>query len=216
MKVMVFSSTLFPENTISLAAGVCYGKRDMKWSRIVNCWKRGHMGVFEHASVSFLVEGVSRACTHQIVRHRLASFCEESKRYVEMDIESDDWYVVPPSIEADPDTLANFKRTMRWDGVQYKEAIERGIKREDARYLLPDATKTSIFITMNLRELFHFFDLRTDKAAQWEIREMAWNMYDACESNLAFKNLVRLWKEGRDEDGRAHVLEEGDRLDQQV
>ena len=182
MEIEIISCTANPIKAISLAAGTCYGKHDVSAKRVRNCYKSGHMSVFEHASITFRVEGISRACSHQLVRHRLASFAQLSQRYCKVDVESHDWYVMSPEYQRAPykdnpilgmpaDDF--FSLCMIDCAKNYSDALEAGIKPEDARYLLPEATKTNITVTMNARELFHFLDLRTSQSAQWEIRELA-------------------------------------------
>lgn len=158
---------------ISEAAGLCYGKTDRSVKRVRSCYKVGHTGILEHASVSFLVKGISRACSHQLVRHRMASYLQESQRYVKYDLSGDDWYVIPPSVDKNIYMLAEYNDKMAADAKAYRDALAYGIKPEDARYLLPNAMKTNIVVTMNVRSLFHFFDLRLGHRAQWEIRELA-------------------------------------------
>lgn len=180
MKVGLVSYTHNPEQVVSLAAGTCYNRSDYSYDRVRNCYRRGHMSVFEHASVTFSVEGISRSCSHQLVRHRLASYTQQSQRYVRINTSSDDWYVIPPSIkEASPCTLKEYKDAMRNLAEKYWTMMKSGINPEDARFILPEATKTSVIVTMNYRELLHFFDLRLDKHAQWEIRELANKMLEA-------------------------------------
>lgn len=136
----------------------------------------GHLSVIEHASFTFSVEGVSRALTHQLVRHRLASFSQQSQRYVSLD---DPTYVIPDTIAADPKTRQLYEDTMKriWDA--YRELGET-VPPEDARYVLPNGCTTNITITMNARELLHFFSLRCCNRAQWEIRDMADRMLALC------------------------------------
>lgn len=143
-------------------------------SRIVGM---GHHSVIEHAVFTFSVEGVSRALTHQLVRHRVASFSQQSQRYVSMDVPS---FVTPHSVENNKDALKIYDNTMKviWDA--YRGLEKMGIKPEDARYLLPNGCTTNITITMNARELLHFFSLRCCERAQWEIREMAEEMLRLC------------------------------------
>ena len=174
MKVTVLSATDKPVDVISLAAGICYGKSDVSEKRIRHCFINDHMSVFEHASITFQVEGISRACMAQLTRHRLVSFCVESQRYNRYDLSGFDWYVIPPSFDGEKRTLPApfFDTAMASASFDYKKALAHGIKPEDARYLLPEATKTNLVMTMNARNLFHIFDMRLDKAAQWEIREL--------------------------------------------
>lgn len=174
MDVRIITATEKPVDVIALAAGTCYGIQDTNARRVRACFKAGHLSVFEHASVTFRVEGVSRACLAQMTRHRLASYCVESQRYNRYDLTDEYWYVIP---EGAADKLTWFRKCMRDAASAYQQALNMGIKPEDARYLLPEATKTNLICTMNCRELFHFLDLRTDTAAQWEIRDLAWRLF---------------------------------------
>jgi thymidylate synthase (FAD) len=186
MNVEVITATQRPMDVISAAAGCCYGKSNYSEKRVRTCYKAGHMSVFEHASATFRVSGISRACSHQLVRHRVGvSFSQQSQRYCKVDVDGD-WFVMPPSFDAGEDdpTLTMerdeyFYMCMYGAARNYQDALKAGIKPEDARYLLPEATKTEIVVSMNVRELFHFLDLRESKAAQWEIRELARAMVDA-------------------------------------
>jgi len=125
-----------------------------------------------HGSATFLFEGISRACTHQLVRHRLASFSQESQRYV--DLSKGEWNaIIPPAVAENPAAKARLDEA--WDYLQkiYQELREMGIRKEDARFLLPNAAETRIVTTMNFAAWSHFLWLRAvDKAAQWEIRDM--------------------------------------------
>ncbi|MBQ9784272.1 MAG: FAD-dependent thymidylate synthase [Clostridia bacterium] len=180
MNVTVMSATERPIETISLAAGTCYGKTDVSAKRVANCYRAGHMSVFEHAYVQFRIEGVSRACMAQLTRHRLTSFAVESQRYNRYDFtDSDDWCVIPPSIEANPEARRLFVGGARKDALDYTALLAMGVKPEDARYKLPEATKTNLVMTCNVRELFHIFDMRLATSAQWEIRGLAEAMRDA-------------------------------------
>lgn len=170
MQITILSATPDPMTTISVAAGTCYGKHDISAKRVVNCYNSGHLSVFEHAFVTFEIEGISRACSHQLVRHRLASYSQQSQRYCCVDVDSGDWYVIPPSMAGG----TRFEDSMRAYADEYRDALIEGVNPEDARYLLPEATKTTIVVTMNLRELFHFLDVRSSKRAQWEICDLAY------------------------------------------
>ncbi len=131
--------------------------------------KNGHLSVLEHACATFLIKGGSRAFTHQLVRHRMASFTQQSQRYVD---ESDFRYVTPPSIEEDPEALKIFEDFMEEARRTYALLKEKGIRKEDARFVLPNAVESEIVITANFREWRHIFTLRGDRAAQWEIRKI--------------------------------------------
>lgn len=196
MEVTIVQKTPDMVDVISRAAGICYGKDDSSLKRIRSCYKSGHTGVFEHASVTFKVMGISRACSHQLVRHRIASYCQESQRYNRYDLSRDDWYVTPPELESNP-AYSQFVRAMNTASVCYRMALENGVKPEDARFILPEAMKTSIMVTMNIRTLFHFFDLRLGHRAQWEIRELADRM--ASEMEKVEPELMEIYFEFRNE-----------------
>jgi thymidylate synthase (FAD) len=134
----------------------------------------GHTSIIEHASFTFSVEDVSRAMTHQLVRHRIASYTQQSQRYVTYDTLAK--YVIPPRIAENTDAKKTFDETLEKISDTYQELIKKGIPKEDARFILPNAAKTNIIITMNARELRHFFNLRCCARAQWEIREVAIEM----------------------------------------
>ena len=167
-----------PLSFIGRVAGISHGKDDESVKRALGCWRAGHGSVLEHVSVTFKAEGISRACSHQLVRHRMASYVQESQRYTRIDTERDDWYVMPPSFDTDYeesgyDHRKTFEGAMRFCAQEYKLMLDCGMRLEDARYLLPEACKTSVNVTMNLRELESFYKLRADRHAQWEIRDLA-------------------------------------------
>jgi thymidylate synthase (FAD) len=135
----------------------------------------GHASVLEHVTLTYGVEGISRAASHQLVRHRIASYSQQSQRYVAAKF----GYVTPPTVAASPDLLAGYERHMAACSRLYAKLMTAGVPPEDARFALPNATETKILITMNARELHHFFALRTCRRAQWEIREMAKRMLAA-------------------------------------
>lgn len=176
MRVTVERATDKPVEIISMAAGICYGKGDaasVSIRRVENCYANGHLSVFEHAEVSLRVEGISRACMAQLTRHRLVSFCVESQRYNRYDLTGDDWYVKPEAFDERPFDGFCYKDALHTCAENYMSALKAGIRPEDARYLLPEATKTNLVMTLNCRELYHFLDMRLAKSAQWEIRDLA-------------------------------------------
>lgn len=129
----------------------------------------------KHGAATFLIEGISRSCSHQIVRHRLASFSQESQRYVSLD--KGGWgAVIPPAIAGNPEALTVLEGA--WNDLQAAYAALRalGIRKEDARFLLPNAAETRLVMTMHYPALRHFFWLRLDKSAQWEVQEVARDM----------------------------------------
>ena len=177
MKVTLLRITEYPEELITSSARVCYASQpktpdaNVKLIRNLKDW--GHLSMFEHACATFLVEGVSRACTHQLVRHRIASFSQQSQRYVN---ESGFDYVTPPTVEKDPKVKKVYDEAVEYARKSYKELMELGVPKEDARFLLPNATSSKIVVTMNFRELRHFIKLRTEKGAQWEIQALGREM----------------------------------------
>lgn len=135
--------------------------------------REGHESLIEHASVTFEISGISRACSHQLVRHRLASYSQESQRYVNMDAPE---FVAPPAVDDNAEARAIWDEFTAQVTDAYQRLRALGIRKEDARFVLPNATATRIIVTMNFRSLRHLFTVRCDPAAQWEIRELALEM----------------------------------------
>ncbi|MDI6846659.1 MAG: FAD-dependent thymidylate synthase [Candidatus Bathyarchaeia archaeon] len=135
----------------------------------------GHVSVIEHAGFTFSIEDVSRAMTHELVRHRIASYTQQSQRYVTYD--TLEKYVTPPSIADTIEAKKMFDGTLEKISETYQKLLKLGIPKEDARFILPNAAKTNIIVTMNARELRHFFNLRCCARSQWEIREVATEMF---------------------------------------
>ena len=129
-----------------------------------------HESVLEHASASFKISGISRALTHQLVRHRLCSFTQQSQRYVN---ENDFNYIEPDDIKSNPTAHKIYTELMEHVRDQYSQLRDLGIRKEDARFILPNSIESEIIMTANLRELRHVIRLRGEKAAQWEIRRLA-------------------------------------------
>ena len=188
MHVTMINHTPMPEQTVAMAARTCYSPDDLRdlsdldpeivSALLVKVIGMGHLSCLEHAGFTFAVEGISRACSHQLVRHRIASFSQRSQRYV---TEAEPSFVVPPSVcEAPTIIRERFVGVMRmlWD--EYNGLVQRGIPPEDARFVLPNACETQLVVTMNARELRHFFGLRTCRRAQWEIRDLAVAMLKEC------------------------------------
>lgn len=194
MKVMLLSYTKNADEICAAAGRSCYsekpadeimgtGNPEKTLSSIV---EMGHHSVVEHAVFTFSVSGVSRSLTHQLVRHRIASFSQQSQRYVPLDKPT---YVTPPTIAEDPGSLEVYEKAMEDIWNIYAKLSEK-VPVEDARYILPNGCTTNITITMNARELLHFFALRCCDRAQWEIREMAEEMLRLCKevSPTIFEN----------------------------
>lgn len=175
MKVELISHTTDAATLCGQAAAVCTDSRNYG-SALNHAVGSGHTSVLEHAVFTFKVEGLSRAALAQLTRHRLASFDVQSQRYVRLD---DPELVIPESIKASP-FAAEAESTMRYVMNLYQRMVEAGIPCEDARYITPQAVPTVLIMTMNARELLHFFSLRTCNRAQWEIREMADRMMKLC------------------------------------
>ncbi|GJQ57776.1 MAG: FAD-dependent thymidylate synthase [Candidatus Scalindua sp. AMX11] len=194
LKVILLNHTKSPEETIAHAAKLCYSPASIEQLKgtveksdnekfVARLLQLGHLSPLEHAIFTFGIEGVSRACSHQLVRHRIASYSQQSQRYVgerrKKEHETFD-FVVPPSIEASG-KREWFVDKMREIQDWYDELVEvlgdSGEKsNEDARFILPNAAETKIIVTMNVRELIHFFSVRCCERAQWEIRALATEM----------------------------------------
>lgn len=181
MKVNLVSHTEDPERTIVAAIRQCYSPLSGKelWQKVTEDQKArlirqiissGHTSTIEHASFTFSIEGVSRALTHQLVRHRIASYSQKSQRYVK---EKDFDYILPPLVKVNKEAEAVYLKAISKAAEAYNQLIEFGIPAEDARMLLPNACETKIFVTMNCRSLFNFFQERMCTRAQWEIRQLA-------------------------------------------
>lgn len=183
MQVSLIKHTPEPEQTVAAAARLCYSPDQvedlldgMTLSRaqrlIGKLVEQRHFSPFEHASFTFGISGVSRSLSHQLVRHRIASYSQQSQRYVAMQKVP---VVVPPSISADPDALALFSQAIQSVEQAYQQLLQK-VPAEDARYVLPNACQTNLVVTMNARSLYNFFSLRCCNRAQWEIRQLAWQM----------------------------------------
>lgn len=179
MKVEIVSSTPNPEMTIAECARTCYDSKakDVEGARkmIKSLIKAGHTAMIEHASITFKISGVSRVVTHELVRHRIASYAMRSQRYVN---ESVPTFVVPNEIASNNEARILFEQAMQNAWFAYKKLQEYGLKNEIARYVLPNAAESVICTTINFRALRNFFKLRLSKRAQPEIRELANLMLD--------------------------------------
>jgi thymidylate synthase (FAD) len=187
VSVAVLGYSPDPERAVAAAARLCYSPRDVvalkdslgeeEVTRLLQgLLSMGHLSALEHASFTFGIEGISRACSHQLVRHRVASYSQQSQRYVRQD---EVRAVVPPTVSAHAELAADFSRMLEEIWAAYAKLVEAGVPAEDARYLLPNACETKIVVTMNARELRHFFGIRLCRRAQWEIRRMADRMLRA-------------------------------------
>ena len=214
LKVQLISHTPEPDKVVAQAGKLCYSAvgvdeitqklTEEEIARYVNMLASiFHESPLEHVSFTFAIEGVSRVLTHQLVRHRLASYSQQSQRYVKLEQFE---YIVPPAIEKNEKAKALFIETMEKDQEAYNQIVDelindkiREFKKihdrdltkkeysaiekqaiEDARYVFPNACETKIVVTMNARSLLHFFNVRCCNRAQWEIREMATEMLKEC------------------------------------
>ena len=194
-RVALVRHTADPEALTALGARLCYAGGDIdkllalietkdQKAFVEKIMSMGHESVLEHVSFTFLIEGVSRVLLAQLTRHRIASFSVQSQRYVSY---ADGFgYIIPPSIQnLGPEAVAEYQGQMAqmqsWYEGWQKRLGDAGEKsNEDARFVLPNACETRILMTMNARELRHFFALRMCTRAQWEIRQMASSMFEQC------------------------------------
>lgn len=195
MHVELLYHTPDPERAIATAARLCYAPvgaaelmetmpEERVRSVLSTIMGSGHFSTLEHASYTFAVDGVSRALTHQLVRHRIASFNQQSQRYVRF---ADGVATVKPeSVAESEEASAVFDQAIDAAVEAYGKLLDAGVPAEDARYLLPNAAETKIVITMNVRELLHFFSLRCCNRAQWEIRDMAHRMLELARPTAPF------------------------------
>ena len=186
MNVQLLAHTPAPEQLVAASAKLCYSAASIadlaaieadKAAEFIGRLPEAHQSPLEHVSFTFGIESVSRAMLAQITRHRIASFSVQSQRYVNMD---EFGYVIPPSIAANQDALGEYEHFMDRADLVYTYLRSSGIPAEDARFVLPNACETRMIVTMNARELMHFFSLRCCKRAQWEIRAVADEMLRLC------------------------------------
>ena len=168
MHVKLLRYTPEPDRTVAMSARLCYSpigaaelENKMTDQEVASLVRRlgqmGHTSTFEHVSFTFAIEGVSRVLTHQLVRHRIASYSQQSQRYVkEHDFET----ILPPTLAARPECKKEFEELCGKIQDLYNKWTEAGVPAEDARYILPNAAETKIVVTMNARSLLHFFQLR--------------------------------------------------------
>lgn len=193
MNVYLIQSTPNPVETISQIASICYDSNPKDPMKLVtHLYKNGHHSCFEHIYFTFKIEGISRACSHQLVRHRMCSFTQRSQRYCP---EHTYHYVMPDSIDK-IDELGAYDSLMSHLDAHYTTLLKRGIPNEDARFVLPNACTTELYLSCNLRELIHIANERLCCKAQWEIRELVQKMVALVEPKLQFM-LVPKCKSGR-------------------
>lgn len=188
MKVNLVSFTKDPEITCAKCASVSWRRKSMKEVSLEEAREiirrvlgYGHESVIEHACFTFFVEGISRSLTHQLVRHRIASYTQQSMRYVDLS-GSKKYFIRPETISGDEELSKLFDATVAKCKETYIILRKKGVPCEDSRFVLPIATQTKIAFTMNARELRHFFMMRCCLRAQWEIRELANRILAICKS----------------------------------
>lgn len=196
--VELVQHTYDPQGIIALAAKLCYSDADILELKngveskdqskfIQRLMDMGHESPLEHASFTFAISGVSRSFLAQITRHRIASFSVQSQRYVGQKHDVGEFnYILPPAIEKMGEVaIRKYHEQMATTQKWYNEWVDAlgnagESSNEDARFVLPNAAETRMLVTMNVRELLHFFELRCCSRAQWEIREVAWQMLAKC------------------------------------
>ena len=183
MRVSLVQSTPNPIETISTIASICYDSTPKSPIGLVkHLYRNGHHSVFEHIYFTFKIEGISRACSHQLVRHRHCSFTQRSQRYCS----EDGFEVVEPESIENIDIKGGYLNLMSEIDEHYHELQAHGIPNEDARYLLPNACTTELYLSCNLRELIHIANERLCARAQWEIRDLVKRMVLLVDPELRF------------------------------
>ena len=189
MQVTLIQATPNPIETIAQIASICYDSDPKNAMGLVkHLYNNGHHSVFEHIYFTFKIEGISRACSHQLVRHRHCSFTQRSQRYCS---EEEFEYVTPPTVKKEA-----FDTDMSCTASNYTWYRDMGATNEDARYVLPNACATSLYLSCNLRELIHMANERLCTRAQWEIRDLVREMCNLVDPQLQFM-LVPKCKSGR-------------------
>ncbi|MEM2338582.1 MAG: FAD-dependent thymidylate synthase [Nitrososphaerales archaeon] len=184
MRVKLIWHTPSPERVIAVAMRRCYStstieeiekELDEKGNEYIRYLVRKALddktfSVLEHVVFTFEIEGISRVCSHQLVRHRLASYNQESQRFT---LAHKEEMIMPPSIQSNPEASKIFNEVIKFTIGKMEELLRIGIPTEDARIILPQCIATKLIMTMNARSLMHFLSLRLSTKAQWEIRELA-------------------------------------------
>ena len=194
MVVKLVQHTLDPIDTISKIASICYDSDPKDPLKLVkHLYKSGHHSVFEHIYFTFKIEGISRACSHQLVRHRMCSFTQRSQRYCN---ESDENFVIPNTFADTIYSYDGYVSAVQEIYDRYTGLVKVGVPKEDARYILPNACCTDLYLSCNLRELIHICNERLCSKAQWEIRELVKKMVELVDPQLKFM-LVPKCRSGR-------------------
>lgn len=183
MRVELIQATKNPAEIISEIASICYDSEPKDPMALVKfLYKNGHHSVFEHVFFTFKISGISRACSHQLVRYRHCSFTQRSQRYCS---EEGFTYVIPPMV-CEQEMRPNYAFAMDACDDYYEDLITEGVPKEDARYVLPNACETELYLSCNLRELIHMANERLCSRAQWEIRQVVGEMVDLVDDDLKF------------------------------
>ena len=171
MQITLLTHTPGPESLCAQAAAICY-RSEPSTKVLRHCLEAGHLSIFEHASATFRIEGISRVTSHQLVRHRIGwIYSQVSQRYTGCSRKE---VVIPEGLDE------RFYNAIYAAYDAYEAMISDGVPKEDARYILPNAAQTDLIVTANFRALLHFFELRLCLRAQWEIRELAEEMWQEC------------------------------------
>ena len=170
MNITLIQATPNPIKLITDVASICYGNDEAKYpdKLLIHLFKNGHHSTFEHVYFTFKIEDISRVCLAQLTRHRHASYSVRSQRYCD---EGEQRYIIPNEI-LQSDVAEDYHNFIQEIYTFYEEIKSKGVKKEDARFILPQAITTDLYMSMNLRELIHIFKLRTSSQAQWEIRKL--------------------------------------------
>lgn len=186
MRVSLIQATPYPIDTIAKIASVCYDSAPKDPLKMVKrLYESGHESVFEHIWFTFRIEGISRVCSHQLVRHRMCAFTQRSQRYCD---EAEATVVLPGQL-----TLQNVEVAKALNTVMalYRDMQAEGVPNEDARYVLPNATQTELYLSCNLRELIHICEERLCTRAQKEVRQVVAKMRDLVDDDLKFMLVPR-------------------------
>lgn len=227
MQVTLIQATPNPIDLICQIASICYDSKIVKKKQFVEkLYKSGHHSVFEHIYFTFKIEGISRACSHQLVRHRMAAITQRSQRYCE---ENGFEVVIPPDIRFEEELDKVYGKEIQKINDLYCELIHlHDVKKEDARYLLPNACTTAMYFSCNLRELIHIANERLCTRAQWEIRqlvtlmirevdeELRWMLVPKCNSGFSIcytpcernRDGYKLLKDGKKQEKAEETPEE--------
>lgn len=176
MIVELVDHTDNPEEKIGRFASICYNSstdRDACIRRAKSCLSRGHLATLRFAYATFRIDGISRACSHQLVRSKHLDYLQQSQRYVE---QSEQDFVMP---HLSIDNSIYLDQAYRAALSEYNYLLKQGVKKEDARYVLPSGVVTSLYVTGNFQAWKDFIKLRSGKEVQWEIRAVAHKINEA-------------------------------------